>query len=153
MDQLVLKKLVTQSANDTFTQAAIPTYIEANGKSGWQINAIEAYWVDGISVAAGDWKLNAIVSVQDSVTTFADDEEIGRLSWGMQNTAGVAVAVPLEPLRGMALLTPRITVQPYIYAGVESSGTSQANDVIFRIYYEQVKLSDGEVVKMLLGGA
>lgn len=149
----VIKKLVTQSGNDTFTTVAIDTNLTVDGKQGWQINAIEAYWVDGAAVAAGDWSLHAVLATISTATTFVDDDEIARIDWGMQNTGGVAVSVPYDPFRGLSLAEPRITVQPTIYVGVQSSGTSQANDVIFRVYYELVKLTDLEVLRMLQGGA
>lgn len=149
----VFKKLVTQSGNDTFTTASISTGLTADGKSGWQINAIEAYWVDGVSIAAGDWNLIAKVATISTSTSFVDDDEIGRVAWGMQNTGGVAVAVPLEPLKGIKLEEPRVTVQPTLYLGVESTATSNANDVVFRIYYDIIKLTDIEVLRLLAGGA
>lgn len=147
-----VKKLVTQSGNDTFTTAQISTGLTVDGKAGWSIVAIEAYWSDGAAVAAGDWYLNAKLATVSTSTSFVDDDEIARLDWGMQNTGGVAVAVPFEPFRGLSLAEPRVTVQPILYVGVESSGTSQANDVIFRVYYDIVKLSDLEVLRLLAGG-
>jgi len=149
----VLKILVTQTGNDTFTSKAIDTNLTADGKAGWQINAIEAYWADGAAVAAGDWYLNAKLATIATSTSFVDDDEIARVDWGLQNTGGVAVAVSYEPFKGIALPEPRVTVQSTIYASVESSGTSQANDVVFRIYYDIVKLSDLEVLRLLAGGA
>lgn len=149
----VIKHLVTQSASDTFTTVTLETGITAAGKFGWQINAIEAFWADGAAAAAGDWSLNAKLATVSTSTNFQDTDEIARLSWGLQNTGGVAVAVPYDPYKGFGLLEPRITVQPELYIGVESSGTNQANDVVFRVYYEIVKLSDLEVLRLLQGGA
>lgn len=149
----VIKKLVTQAGNDTFTSAAIATALTVDGKVGWNIMAMEAYWSDGAAVAAGDWYLNAKLATISTTTAFSDDDEICRLDWGMQNTGGVAVSVPYEPFRGLSLAEPRVTVQPNIYVSVESSGTSQANDVIFRVYYEIVKLTDLEVLRLMAGGA
>jgi hypothetical protein len=149
-----IKQLVTQSGNDTATAVAIETGLTADGKSGWQINGIEAYWSDGNTVAAADWKLDAILNTLGAgLTTVASDDEIARVSWGLQNTAGVAVAVPYEPSKQYFLVEPRVTVQPFIYASVESTSTSQANDVIFVVYYEIVKLTDIEVLRLLAGGA
>ncbi len=148
-----IKKLVTQSGADTFTSVAIDTNLTVDGKSGWEIVAVEAYWSDGAAVAAGDWYLNAKLATISTSTLFTDDDEIARLDWGMQNTGGVAVAVSYEPFRGVSLNEPRLTVQPTIYVGVESSGTSQANDVLFRVYYNIVKLTDIEVLRLLQGGA
>jgi hypothetical protein len=149
----VVKKLVTQSGNDTFTSVAIDTNLSVDSKSGWSIRAVEAYWADGAAVAAGDWYLNAKVATVSTSTLFTDDDEIARLDWGLQNTGGTAVSVPYEPFRGISLAEDRVTVQPFIYVGVESSGTSQANDVLFRVYYDIIKLSDIEVLRLLQGGA
>jgi len=149
-----VKQLVTQTGNDTATAIAIETALTADGKSGWQINGIEVYWVDGNTVPAADWKIDAILNTLGSgQTTVASDDEIARVSWGLQNTAGVAVAVPYEPMKQNFLVEPRVTVQPYLYASVESASTSQANDMIFVIYYDIVKLSDIEVLRLLAGGA
>lgn len=148
-----LKKHVTQTGNDLFTAVTIATGLTADGKAGWQINAIEAYWADGAAVAAGDWSVHAILSTSSTITTFDDDDEIARIDWGLQNTGGVAVAVPYDPFKGLALAEPRITVQPNIYVSIDSSGTGQANDIFFRIYYEIVKLTENEVLRLLAGGA
>lgn len=149
----VTKKLVTQSGNDIFTSVAIPTGLTVDGKSGWAIQAMEAYWADGASIAAGDWYLNAKLATISTSTSFQDDDEIARLDWGLQNTGGVAVAVPYEPFRGISLAEARVTVSENLYVSVESSGTSNANDVVFRIYYEIVKLSEIEVLRLRQGGA
>jgi len=149
----VAKLLVTQGGADTFTAGEIDTNLTIDGKVGWNIKAIEAYWADGAAVAAGDWSLSAAVSTVSTQTSFVDDDEIARVSWGVQNTAGVAVTVPYSPLMGYGLMEDRVTVQPIIYCQVQSSGTSQANDVVFRVYYEIVKLTDIEVMRMLVGGA
>jgi hypothetical protein len=65
----------------------------------------------------------------------------------------VAVAVPYEPRKSFDLREPRITVQPEVYLSVESNSTSQANDVVFVITYEIVKLTDLELLRLLAGGA
>jgi hypothetical protein len=149
----VIKKLVTQTANDVFTSVAVNTGLTVDGKAGWQIQAVECYWADGAAVASGDWFLNAKVATIPTSTSFQDDDEIARIDWGLQNTGGVAVAVPYEPFKGLALAEGRVTVQPFIYLGIESSGTANSNDVVFRVYYEIVKLSDLEVLRLLAGGA
>jgi len=147
------RQLVTQGGADTFTAVAIPTALTVDGKSGWQVNGVRAYWVDGAAVAAADHSLDALI-LSDGVThTFADDEWIDSVSWGLQNTAGTAVAVPFEPMKEHLLVEPRVTVQPNIYAAVKSAGTGQANDVIIEVIYEIVKLSDLEVLRLLAGGA
>jgi len=147
-DMTMIKKLVTQTGNDTFTSLAIDTNLTVDGKAGWLISAIEASWVDGAAVAAGDWTLNAIVATVATATTFADDAEIARLSWGLQNTGGVAVSVPYEPQKAYGLLVPRLTVAPFIYLNVQSTATGQANDVVFKVYYEIEKVSELELLRL-----
>jgi len=148
----VIKKLVTQTGNDTFTAGSIDTNLTVDGGKGWEITAMEAYWSDGAAVAAGDWSLSAVCNITGASTTYADDAEICRVSWGLQNTGGVAVSVPYEPLRAIGLLVPRVTVAPIISVCVQSSGTAQANDVIFRLYYNIVSLKDAEVYKLRFAG-
>jgi hypothetical protein len=146
------KLLVTQSGADTFTAGTINTGLTSDGKSGWQINSIEAFWVDGSTVAAADFQVNAIVSTINTATSFGDADEIDRVSWGLQNTGGVAVAVPYEPVREKVLHEPRLTVQPQIYCNVGSSASGIALDIIFVIHYEIVKLTDIDVLRLLAGG-
>ena len=65
-----------------------------------------------------------------------------RIMWGAQNTGGIAVAFTVEPMKTELVFEQRITVQPNIYVGVASTSTGQANDVIFHVYYELVKLTN-----------
>jgi len=145
--------LVTQSGADTSTRVEIDTGLVADGKSGWEIFAMQAYWVDGLSVAAADYVVNAIVSTVDADTLFSSEDEIARVSWGLQNTGGVAVAVGYEPIKRVELIEPRITVQPTIYVGVQSQTSGIANDIVIILYYNIVKLTDLEVLRLLAGGA
>jgi len=148
-----VRKLVTQGGADTFAAAAIPTGITVDGKTGWQVNGIRAYWVDGAAVASADHSLDALVLTDGVTHTFDEDEWVDSVSWGLQNTGGVAVAVTYEPMKEHLLVEPRVTVQPNVYAAVKSAGTGQANDVIIEVLYEVVKLTDLEVLRLLAGGA
>lgn len=145
--------LVTQSGVDTTTSVAVPTGLSADGKAGWAISGIRALWVDGQACPAADWYLYADVCTETGAQTFGSDELIDRVAWGCQNTAGVAVLVPFEPVKEHYLNEPRVTVQPNIYCTLISAATAQANDVIFIVEYEVVKLSDLEVLRLLAGGA
>lgn len=146
-------QLVTQGGADTFTAVAIDTNLVMDGKSGWSITAIRAQWVDIAGVAAADYTLSMKIATIATTTTFGTADEIDRLMWGCQNTAGVAVAFPVEPVQEHFLIEPRVTVQPIIYAQVESAGTAQANDVIVEVFYDIIKLTDIEVMRLLVGGA
>lgn len=147
-----IKQTVTQSGADTFTavELSLPAL---DGKSGYQINGIRAIWEDGYGVAHADWWLDAYVQVENTVQAYDADELIDFVAWAMQNTAGVAVATPLEPVKEHFMAEPRLTVQPAIYVAVASGGTSQANDVTIEVFYEKVKLSEVDYLRLLAGGA
>jgi hypothetical protein len=147
------RKSITQGGVDTFTSEPIPTGITPDGKQGLQITAISAFWVNGSDVAAADWSMSARVATVDSLTGFGTADEVERVAWGLQNTGGVAVAEEYEPIKTAILFEPRLTVQPNIYIACDSLLTAQANNVIFIIYYELVKLTDLEVLRLLQGGA
>lgn len=148
-----IAQLVTQGGADTFTSVGIDTGLTADGKAGWSINRIRAFWVDGSTVAAADWQMSAILATIATATAFGDDDEIDRVSWGLQNTGGVAVGISYEPVKEHILFAPRVTVQPIVYVAVASSATAIANDVIIEFDYDIVKLSDLEVLRLLAGGA
>lgn len=149
----VLKQLVTQTGNDVFTVGAVETGLTLDGKAGWAITSLIAFWKDGSLVAAADWSLSAKLATVSTDTEYSSMDELARVSWAMQNTGGVAVATPLDPIKEVILTESRITVQPTIYLQVASSLTANANDIIFHIYYDIVKLSDLEVMRLYAGGA
>jgi len=144
---------ITQSGADTFTQTAIDTNITVDGKSAIEIFHIEGFWDNAEAVAAADWECNLVLATVASSTAFAAKDEIGRVSWGLQNTGGVAVAVPYEPQKFYVLPEPRVTAQPWIYAGCQSQLTAQANLMRFKIYYNIVKVSEIELLRLVVGGA
>lgn len=148
-----IRTLVTQGGADTFTSVAIDTNLTSDGKTGWNILGIRALWVDLAAIAAADHTLYASVQTESTVLTFADEELIDEVGWGLQNTGGVAVAVAVEPIKEHFLFEPRVTVQPTIYVAVASTSTSGTNDVIIEVFYEVVKLTDLEVLRLLAGGA
>lgn len=145
--------LVTQGGADTLGYVAIDTNLTVDGKMGWSISAIRAHWVDCAAVAAVDWTLQAKVCTVPTATLFNSADEIARVMWGVQNTAGVAVAYPVEPVKEYILLEPRLTVQPFVYVQVDSAATAQANDVVIQVYYDVIKLTDTELLRLMVGGA
>ena len=142
---------VTQSAADTTTSGTILTGLSASGKEGWEIVHLRGYWTAAKSSAQADSDLNAILATIDSATTFGDDDEIARLNWAVNFAANGVFAT--EELKEASLYEPRVTVQPELYINVASAGTGLANRVIVEVFYNIVKLSDSEVLKLLAGGA
>jgi len=144
--------LSTQGGADTFVATSIDTNLTADGKSGWEIVAVSAYYTNGETGAAADSDVNLIVATQATVTTFEQDEEIYRINWAVANTAGVAVAYPLELVKREVLIQPRLTVQPLIYVQVSSTLSGLTNAIAWEVHYNIVKLTDIEVLRLLQGG-
>jgi hypothetical protein len=144
---------VTQGGADTTGSATIDTGIVVDGKTAIIINAMEVFWDNGESPAAADWEHNVILATTSSATAFSSADEICRVSWGLQNTAGVAVAVTYEPIKSIILLEPRTTAQASLYVFSVSTLTAQANVIRYRVYYETVKMTDVELLRLIVGGA
>jgi len=144
--------LSTQGGADTFVATSIDTNLTAEGKTGWEIIGVSAYYTNGETAAAADSDVNLIVATQATVTTFDMDEEVYRLNWAVANTAGVAVAYPLNLIKRELLLEPRLTVQPLIYVQVSSTLSGVANVMAWELHYNIVKLTDLEVLRLLQGG-
>jgi len=148
----IKRGVLTQGGADTFIAVAIDTNIAADGKAGWEILSLSAYWGNGETVAAVDYDVNVILATQATVTTFDQDEEVYRLNWACQNTAGVAVALPVGLVKRELLITPRLTVQPIVYMQVSSTLSAVANQMYYEFTYDIVKLTDLEVLRLLQGG-
>jgi len=118
---------------------------------GWRVNRFWAEWLDGYTAAAADMKISAIISDKLEVTTAASIREVSRLSWAVSNTAGVAVTYPIQPIQEVFPFDNTI-VRPYLYLGVDSAGTGLANDIVFIVEYEEVKLTDNQVLTLLTAG-
>ena len=143
----------TQGGADTSSYAVIDTGLTVDGKIGIEIYAMEVYWVNGETAAAADYEVTAAITTTLATPSFTSADEIQRVQWGLQNTAGVAIAVPYEPYKQVVMIEPRLTVQDTLYFHVVSSATAQANNCHARIYYNTVKLTDLEVMRLLVGGS
>jgi len=142
----------TQSGADTATGTTIATGLTVDGKAGWLISEMEVYWVNSESAVAADYELQAALMSESAAISLVSLDTIELVSWAVQNTAGVAVAFPVEPIKRKVLFEPRVTVQPLLHIRTESNGTGQANQVIYRVKYEIVKLTDIEVLRLFAAG-
>ena len=149
----IIRQLVTQGGVDTFTAGTIDTNMTADGTVAWQINKIRAFWSDGYTAAAADQLLSAVLATQATATVPTDSQEIDRVVFAISNTAGVAVAYTMDLVKEVFPSAERLTVQPFLYLHVDSAGTGLANDVYFEIDYTVVKLSNPEVLRLLVGGS
>lgn len=144
----------TQGGADTVLSSSM-NLPALDGKSGYQINAIEVYWKNSESVAAADYEV--YVAVQKIAGTLTErigvDDWIVGVSWGQQNTAGVAVVASVEPYKSQILIEPIVTVVPDLQVVSFSSSTGQANQFAVIVHYDVVKLTELEYLRLLAGGA
>lgn len=150
---MIYKGVITQTGADTFTAATILTGITVDGKAGWEITGFKAFWSNGYTAAAADNIANCVLSTVATVTTPNLDSEIARASWSVQNTAGVAVAFGFQPTIKSDLTEPRLTAQPDLYIHANTTTTGLVNVFYYEISYNIIKLSDIEVLRLMVGGA
>ena len=150
---MMYKSLVTQGGADTFTAATILTGLTVEGKSGWLIKGLKAFWSNGYTAPAGDAVTHCVLATIATITSPNSDDEIARVSWGVQNTAGVAVAFSYDPVKLAIMQESRLTVQSDLYVHANTIGTTLSNILYFEIEYEIVKLTDIEVLRLMVGGA
>jgi len=145
--------VTTQTGADTTTSTTIDTGVTIDSKLGIEITAIEVV-IPGLTAApAGDFRVDFILATTTGQVLFNSADNIDQISWGVQNTAGVAVAFDFEPKKLLVLPEPRLTVQPLLYATLYSTGTTLTNVAYWRIFYDQVKLTDLELMRLLIGGS
>lgn len=150
---MILKGVTTQGGADTFTSAQILTGLTVDGKAGWQINGLKGFWSNGYTAAAADAIANLVIATITTVTLPNSDDEIARVSWGVQNTAGVAVAMTFEPIKKADMTEPRLTVQSDLYIHANTTTTGLTNVFYWELSYDIIKLTDIEVLRLAVGGA
>ena len=150
---MISKGIVTQTGADTFTAFQILTGLTADGKAGWEIKSFKAHWLLGFTAAAADNIANCVLATLATVTTPNLDDEIARVSWSVQNTAGVAVAMIFEPMKMIILPEPRVTAQTDLYIHANTTTTGLTNVMYWEIEYDIIKLSDIEVLRLMVAGA
>lgn len=149
----IVRGTLIQSAANTFTQATIDTNISIDGKFGWEITGFKVYASTLYTeVTTADYELEALLATQaTTVTTMNQAEEIARVEWA-NNFSTAAVAYPVEPIKMALMLESRATVQPQIYVGINSTGLTAAARIYYEISYDIIKLSELEVMRLLVGG-
>jgi len=149
----IVRGTLIQTVADTFAQATIDTNISIDGKFGWEITGFKAYCSTLFAApTTADFEVEAILSTQaTTVTAMSDSEEIARVEWANQFTTA-AIAYPVEPIKLALMLESRATVQPQLYVGINTSGTGVVQRIYYEISYEIVKLSELEVMRLLVGG-
>lgn len=144
---------LTQGGADTLATTTLNLF-PLDGKSGYEFTALEVYWKNGEGVAAADWEVYVAIQKSASGLTdrISDENWIAGVSWGVQNTAGVAVATTIDIQKQQILIEPMVTVSQSLTLVGFSSATAQANTFSAIVHYNIVKLTELEYLRLLAAG-
>lgn len=149
----IVRGTLVEAVAGTFIQDTIDTNIPVDGKFGWEITGFKA-WCSTLYAEAttADYQISAILSTQaTTVTTPSDTEEIARVGWANAFTTA-AVAYPVQPILVAQMLESRLTVQPQLYVGLDTDGSAAVSRIYYEFSYQIIKLSELEVMRLLIGG-
>lgn len=151
----ILKGFTLQSAADAFTQFLIDTNLTSEGKVGWQINNIRGYYENGHNaLSTAKQQVSLILATRPTIiTTFDEGAELARINWAVDGIAASTTAMPLDLIKEANMFAGRVTVQPNLYMGISSTLTTLTNKIYWEIDYEFVKLTDIELLRLLVAGA
>jgi len=139
-----------QGGADAFVEAAITTDLNPAQGYAYQVTLIEVSWVEtNQETWASDFTMQMVLS-RDTKTAIAElnDPDVmwKEAVWLQFTTSGVQL-VPSKfeyrPPLGLYI------VEPTIYFDLDSTTTGVANTVHGRIWYEEVKLSEVEILRLL----
>lgn len=153
---------LAQTGNDVSTWAQIPTGMNPGEPVALALESLSFYWENArsssIVTSVGDVLFSSMVGRSPVVPSLVNPDVFGMASVSLSK-GGVAQTTT-EGAYGLIMpdlfdveLEPALTLQPYIYIGIVSGGTNQANSINFRISYETVKLTQSEYVKLLAASA
>ena len=152
---MIKRLVVSQSTADTDVVTAIPTLLTVDGRTGWSLTCLRTVWRNGNSVAStiAASSLTAQLATEDTFQTFTDPDMVAMNRYATHGIAASTSAYTFSGYMEYVMMENRLTVEPYLYAIVNSTATAQLNVVQFEFQYELVKLTDLEVMRMLQGGA
>jgi len=146
---------VVQGSNDGAVIYQIDTGLGVlDQKTLWRIVGFEAEWVNATAITAkAAWIVKAILTRDSAKLVFTDNEFMGQIAWAAN--AGVAPtavqALPLEPIKRNLLVDDQLMANSKFYLVLATSFTAVANNLRFKVYYEEMKVTELEFLKAQTG--
>ncbi len=145
---------VTQGGADAFAQTSESTGIDPSGGKGWMLKRVEVQFpiagnMQGLSAdAALHWALTrdskaALSDLDDSDTIFAGGFSASLTTSGQIMVPNVYVHEFEDGI---------MVVEPTIYCHLDGTATGLTLTANFRLYYEEVKLAEVDILRMLTQG-
>jgi hypothetical protein len=150
-----VKNFVIQATPNADAEVAIPTLLTVDGKSGWMITGVK-FSVTNLAQAtiptadcSAIMELNTEIGSQSAV----DNDSVAIEYIAVSGIAASVSAFQLQTTYNAVLPSGRLTVQPNLYLHVKSLGFLSGLAIVAEVFYEIVKLTDMEVMRLLQGGA
>jgi hypothetical protein len=148
---------VKQTAADTKTQVEIPTSLGVvDQKTIWEIYGMDIYWqsIGGMNAVNGGISVTATLTAIAGDTLFGDVSEIMR--WSVQRilaSAGVSPVIQkstidVEPIYHLELIVPYQYANSKLYLTLSSAATAFAQEIRYKLYYEEKKVSEVDFYKL-----
>jgi hypothetical protein len=144
----------TQGSADAFVQATEYTGIDPSGGKGWMLTRLEVAIpvLPGIQALSADAEMHWSVSRDSKTAVVSLDDADSIAMGGFFNSLTTSGQVLVPALFVHEFAPGIIVVEPTIFFQLDSTATGLANVNDFRLYYEEVKLSEVDILRMLTQG-
>jgi len=150
-----VKTVATQATTNGTIEVLIPTLLTVDGKAGWMINGVR-FLAPGLNVAVSplvDCNLFMQLNTETGDQLPTDPDSIVYEVAGFSGIAASTSAFQVQSSFESVIPNGRLTVQPDLFFRLTSSGMTAALTVYVTVFYDIVKLTDLEVMRLMQGGA
>lgn len=150
MAQVIAKFLsanVVQGSADAFVQDTVPTNLIPSDGFAFKLKHIMFDRTSANLVASGDISFSLTRDTKTAVVKYDDPDTIFFHTELIKMTTSGAI---VSPGSGVITFPDGIfVVEPNIYLQLDSTATTVVNSMNARIYYEEVKISEVEILRIL----
>jgi len=151
----VIKGFVTQTGNDVLTIGTIDTGLGiTDQRTLWNLVGMDLEWVNGLSLTAKPaWSAKGILTRDSAKVSFQDDEFLCQIDWAAH--AGLAPAavqaLRFEHIKRHVFIEENLVANSKLYVVAASSLTALANQLRYRVFVEERKVTELEFLKAQTG--
>lgn len=139
----------TQAGADTFNQAQIDTALLPENGVVYRVNSIDIEFPGTFNNISADcwirWSITRDTKTAAGALNDPDTVYLNGFSWALTTSGGALVPTVFRErqLEGLYI------VEPVIYIQLQSASTGVANSANWRIYYDEVKMSEVDILRIL----
>lgn len=140
---------LVQGMADAFVEGNVATLIDPSRGIGWAIRFIEVAFATALSGVSADadifWSLSR--QSKGSTTDYGDDDVI--LADGVAVSLTTSGQMLIPQLHRYEVPDGVLVVQDVLYAQLDSTASGLASTAYVRVWYEEVKLGELEILRVL----